>query len=242
MAVLLVACLLPRAAHAGRSFYGWFYGTEVLPERAVELQTWVLEENDKYDTHEKETSLWTGPAIGVTDQLELTLPLEMEWIDNGTRTFFTFRRYGLEARYRFAPQDAVEAPPIVPLIRLAAKRDVSQRDVVRVEADATVSYDVEAVQVVADLGFVGELAPTRTPSEAHTELRPAVGVSVRATHELRLGGELYSELSLDSKKESWAAVGPNLSWTHGRFWVSGAFGIGIYHMRTAPRVMWGIAF
>ena len=34
-AVVLVACLVPRAAHAGRDFYGWLYGTEVVPERGV---------------------------------------------------------------------------------------------------------------------------------------------------------------------------------------------------------------
>ncbi len=62
------------------------------------------------------------------------------------------------------------------------------------------------------------------------------------TSELRLGGEIYSELSLDTQSDSWAAIGPNLSWTHGRFWLSGAFGIGLYHVQTAPRVMWGIAF
>lgn len=240
--VLLLVCAAPRAAHAGRSFYGWLYGTEVTPERGVELQTWILEENDKHGSHEKETSLWVGPVIGVTDQLELGLPIEMEWVTNDARTAFTFRRYGIEARYRFASPDETPASPIVPVIRFGAKRDVSVRDVVRLEAEATVSYDIQAVQIVADLGFVGEVAPTRTQRDTHTELRPGLGVSVRAIGGLRVGGELYSELSLDSREESWAAIGPNLSWTHGRFWLSGAFGIGIYHMRTAPRVMWGIAF
>jgi hypothetical protein len=239
MAFLLVVCVLPRAAHAGRSFYGWFYGTEVVPERGVELQTWVLEENDKYGTQARETSLWWGVVVGVTDQLELTLPLELEWrADDMDKTTFTFRRFGIEARYRLAPQDAVEAPPIVPLIRVAAKRDVSVRDLLRLEGDGVVSYDAGPVNAVVDLGAIAEIAPGST----HSEVRPSAGISFRATSELRVGAEVYSELSLDAKKESWAVVGPNLAWTHGRFWFSGAFGIGVYHVRTAPRVMWGIAF
>ena len=39
-----------------------------------------------------------------------------------------------------------------------------------------------------------------------------------------------------------AAVGPNLAWSHGRTWLSAAYGIGIYHIRDAPKLNWGIAF
>jgi len=60
--------------------------------------------------------------------------------------------------------------------------------------------------------------------------------------DLRVGAEVYSELSLDSKKESWVVVGPNAAWTQGRFWLSASFGIGVYQIETAPRVQWGIMF
>jgi len=239
MAALLVACLLPRTAHAGRSFYGWLYGTEVMPERGVELQTWIVEENDKYATNVKEDSLWVGPVVGITDQLELSLPLELEWTAaDMTAPSFTFRRFGIEARYRLASQDPAEATALVPLVRVAVKRDVTLRDDVRLEADGVMSYDAGAVNVLVDIGFVSDVQSGNT----HSELRPGAGLSIRAGSELRVGVEAYSELSLDARRESWALVGPDLSWTHGRFWVSGAFGFGIYHVRTAPRVMWGIAF
>ena len=45
LALLIAASVLPRSAHAGRSFYGWLYGTEVMPERGAEIQTWITEEN-----------------------------------------------------------------------------------------------------------------------------------------------------------------------------------------------------
>ena len=236
--VLLAACLVPRTAYAGRSFYGWLYGTEVLPERGVELQTWILEANDKYGTHSKESSIWWGPLIGVTDQLELSLPIEMEWTTDDTRTRFTFRRFGIEAHYRMASSDPADAPAFVPLVRVAVKRDVSVRDDVRFEGDAVASYETGPVHMMVDVGFVTDIAP----GVRHTEVRPAAGVSVRVAGDFRVGAEMYSELSLDSRGESWAAVGPDVAWTHGRFWLSAAFGIGVYHIRTAPRVMWGIAF
>jgi hypothetical protein len=245
LAVLVFACVLPRAAHAGRSFYGWLYGTEVVPERGVELQTWVQDENDKYSTRNKETWLAWGPLVGVTDQLELGLPVELEWADVITpgmpvteRVSFTFKRFGIEARYRLASPDPVDASPLVPLVRVAVKRDVTARSDVRLEGDAVVSYQAGSVQALVDLGFAGDISS----SSSHLELHPGAGISVLATGELRVGAEIYTELSLDSRSESWATAGPDLSWTHGRFWFSGAFGIGLYHVQAAPRVIWGIAF
>ena len=245
LALVLFACVLPRTAHAGRTFYGWLYGTEVVPERGVELQTWIQDENDKYSSRNKETWLAWGPQVGITDELELGLPVELEWSDvpvtgdmAGRRTSFTFKRFGVEARYRLAPPDPVEAPALVPLVRLAVKRDVTARSNVRLEGDAVLSYQAGGLQVVADIGFTGDLAS----SASHLELHPGVGVSALATGELRVGAEIYSELSLDTRSESWAMVGPDLSWTHGRFWVSGAFGIGLYRVQVAPRVIWGIGF
>jgi hypothetical protein len=245
LALVFLACVLPRTAHAGRTYYGWLYGTEVVPERGVELQTWVQDENDKYSSRNKETWLAWGPLIGITDELELGLPVELEWADvpmsdsmPGRRVSFTFKRFGIEARYRLAPPDPVEAPALVPLVRVAVKRDVTARSNVRVEGDAVVSYQAGTLQLLADIGFTGDLAS----SASHLELHPGVGVSVAATSELRVGAEIYSELSLDTRAESWAVAGPDLSWTHGRFWVSGAFGIGLYRVQVAPRVIWGIAF
>jgi|KBSMisStaDraftv2_1062788.scaffolds.fasta_scaffold550340_2 hypothetical protein len=245
LALVLLACVVPRTAHAGRTYYGWLYGTEVVPERGVELQTWVQDESDKYSSRNKETWLAWGPLVGITDELELGLPVELEWADvplpdnmPGRRVSFTFKRFGIEARYRLASPDPVEAPALVPLVRVAVKRDVTARSTVRVEGDAVVSYQSGTLQVVADIGFTGDLAS----SESHLELHPGVGVSVAATGELRVGAEVYSELSLDTRSESWAVAGPDLSWTHGRFWVSGAFGIGLYRVQVAPRVIWGIGF
>jgi hypothetical protein len=242
LAVLLAACLLPRTADAGRTFYGWLYGTEVMPERGTELQTWILDESGKYGPSNKETWLWWGPLIGITDQLELALPIELEWssidVNDVIKTSFTFKRFGVEARYRLASPDPAEAPRLVPLLRLAAKRDVIVRDSLRVEGDAVVSYDLGPFNALVDLGFVADVAT----SARHSELRPGGGVSIQVATGLRLGAEAYSELSLDARGESWAVVGPNMAWSHGRFWLSGMFGIGIYHVRTAPRVMWGVAF
>ena len=240
--MIALACVCaPAIAHAGRTPYGWLFGTEVLPERGAEVITWIDEQNDRSpnDIHWTRWG-WSG-LVGVTDQLMLGLPIELLWRDNAsTEPSFTWQRYGLEARYRFVSQDPVDAPPFAPLARVAVYRDILARDQVNVEADLVASTTTESgsVMVLADVGFSGHFGKDAT----HTEVRPGLGVSFRAVGDLRVGAEVYSELSLDSKKESWVVVGPNAAWTQGRFWLSASFGIGVYQIETAPRVQWGIMF
>lgn len=232
---LTIVCLWSPRAHAGRSFFGWLLGTEVTPARGVELQTWMFEENGKQG-NVKQASLWWGPLIGVTDQLELALPIEMGRVgSDASPAVFSLRRYGVEARYRLVPQGA-DAPALVPLVRVAVKRDVVARDDLHLEADLVVSFETGRVQLLADAGATVDITPGRRQFELH----PGAGVSVAATDELRVGAEAYAELEVNG--EAWAIAGPNLSWTHGRFWLTAMYGFGVHHIDNAPRVVWGIAF
>jgi len=238
-AIAAAAIAVPGTARAGVSPFGWLYGTDVIPERGAEIQTWIWEENGKeLPANRRETWLGWGAVIGVTDRLELALPVELLWREaGGGAPSFTLRRFGAEARYRFVSQDPVNAPALAPLVRVAVVRDVSVRDRVHAEADLVASYRAGRVQAGVDLGVRGDIGRT-----SHYELHPGVGVSIEVTCELRLGAEAHAELSLDDETTSWAAVGPSLAWTHGRFWLSGTFGIGVYQITAAPRLVWGILF
>lgn len=223
------------AAHAGRTNFGWLYGNEVLPERGVELQTWTWEENRD---HDKSTSFLWAPFLGITDQLEIGLPVTAKWFDVPAHGF-TIDTYGLEARYRFVTQDPVDKPDFAPLARVAVKRDVLLRSGTIVEADLVGAYDSGPLQILADAGFYTELS---RDVANEVELRPGAGVSVEVWDELRLGAEGYGEFEMTGAKEKWFAVGPNLAYTHGRMWISAAYGIGVTGIQTAPRFQWGILF
>ncbi len=245
LALLALILCAPRVASAGRTFYGWLYGTETLPERGAELSSWIQEENHLADEpnpgdHLTESRWWVGPLIGINDQLELAIPLEIAWdkADSDMNGHTSFDRYGAELRYRFVTSDPVDAPPLVPLLRVAVKRSVTERDLTIPEADIVVSYQQGIVHVLADLGGYAELSSGST----HFEVHPGAGVSIAALGDLRFGAEVHAELSLDNNAGSWAVVGPNFAWSHGRFWISGMYGIGIYGIRDAPKVQWGIAF
>jgi hypothetical protein len=225
---------LTSTAHAGRTFYGWLYGTEVLPERGVELQTWVSEENYDYSHL---TSWWIAPIVGITDQLELALPIESVWIRNQTMEDFTLANFGIEARYRLVSSDPVDAPALVPLVRVGVKRVVEDRDHVQPEADVVVSYQSGRVHALVDVGMVAVLGP----GTHSVWLRPGNGTSIQVIDDLRFGAEVFGSWSLDTST-SWWAIGPNMAWTHGRFWLSASFGIGFHGINTAPRAVWGILF
>lgn len=235
----LVAIALPATAVAGRSYYGWLYGTEVLPERGAEVMSWVAEENDlSQENHASETRWWIAPLVGVTDQLELALPVEIAWDRSDTEGgHTTLDRYGIEARYRLVTQDPVDAPAFVPLVRVAVKRLVTARDTAAPEADLVMSYQAGRLHVLVDLGGYGEISS----SARHFEVRPGAGVSIQVVRDLRLGAEFHGEFTLDDGG-SWAVVGPNLAWSHGRTWFSATYGIGVLGIRDAPKAQWGIAF
>lgn len=239
--IALAVVLAPAAASAGRTQYGWLFGTEVMPERGAELQTWVTEENGVEGTNLHNTIWGVQALIGITDQLELALPVDLIWFDSdATDPRFTWKSYGVEARYRFVSSDPVDAPPFAPLARVAVKRDVVKRDTVVAEANFVASTTTPSGSVAAlvDLGVVGRI----TRDEAKFELRPGIGVSISVYGDFRLGAEVFAHISLDEAADRWVAAGPNLAWSHGRSWVSAAMGIGLYQIKTAPALNWGIMF
>jgi hypothetical protein len=234
----------PRVADAGRTNYGWLYGDEVLPKRGVEIQTWVYERNGRIDDTVRETLMWWGALVGVTDQLELVFPSEWIWreiegIDGAT---FTLEKFGVEARYRFNKLDLENPDGVAPLFRIAAKRDVTARGTTIGEADFVLGYRKKRFHAQLDLGITTRI----DKDETKVELRPGAGIAIAVKDELRFGAEVYGEIFVDSddqvKKQSWLGVGPNISWTYGRFWLSASFLIGVYQIETAPRLIWGILF
>ncbi len=77
----------------------------------------------------------------------------------------------------------------------------------------------------------------------HVEAFPGLGMSVRVVDTLRVGAEAHVDWAIDANEggHTWGTAGPNVSYTLGRFWVTGMYGIGVYGIHSAPRVVWGVA-
>lgn len=242
MAAALLA-LAAGTAQAGRSGFAWFFDTEVVPERGVELETWIIDENGLGDRNVDTTRLLWQPVVGVTDRLELALPVEVDYIELddpmiGGRT--QLAHYGAELRWRLASPDPVEAGPVVPLVRFAARRMATARERVRAEGDLVVSAALGTCwRAVVDIGALGE---TGTGDDTFA-FRPGAGINALVVGELRLGVEAFASFRVDDDGSTdWMVVGPNLAWTHGRFWLAANFGVGLFGIDTAPRINWAVAF
>jgi hypothetical protein len=233
---LLLLCAAS-SAEAGRTRFGWLYDSETLPVRVVEIESWVQEEDGKGG--EDETLLWFAPILGLTNRIELAFPVEWTLTETATTSDARFERYGAELRVRLNEPDPVEAGPFGALVRVAVKRIAAEHERFRFEGDAVVSWEEGPVRLAVDMGTVVE----STSSDQSLELKPAVGVSVRAVGELRLGAEGVAELHPGTNDEiDWVAVGPNFAFVHGRMWLSGAFLVGVQHIDFVPRFNWAVQF
>ncbi|HEY5948840.1 MAG TPA: hypothetical protein VIV40_25290 [Kofleriaceae bacterium] len=230
-AAVLVSYAVP--AHAGRTHFAWLYGSEVIPERGVEVENWILEENKKGDAKTDETSFWWGPVVALTQHLEFAISAEAADETSGV----SFTRWGAEARYRLQSPDPIDAGPFSTLFRVGAKRLIHDRAGVRGEADMVASYAAGRAIVSVDLGGIFQ----HTPSEDEIEFRPGAGISVRVVEDFRLGVETYAELIAKGEGTSWFVIGPTASLTHGRFWGAATLGIGVFGIRDAPRLTFGVA-
>jgi hypothetical protein len=232
---LIVVVALANPAEAGRTVYGWLPATETVPDGALAIESSVFERDDLGDTHERADVLVLAPVIGVSDRLELALPIELASItatDVAPGVYFT--RLGIEGRYRFAERDA----SLVPLVRAAVFRDTVIRTGVRIEAEVGVTYQRDRLHVELAAGIASDF----NIGHFHNEYRLGAGASFRVRRCLRLGGELHAEVTRDSIGTTWAALGPTLAWSHRRFWLSGALDLGIHNITAAPRLSWGMAW
>jgi hypothetical protein len=229
----------PHQARAGRTHFGWLYGSELIAESGVELETWIVEENKKGETKKDETSFWWGPVVALSAHLEMAVSMEAAHEnDHVAPASDRFTRWGADLRYRPQSPDIIDAGPVATLFRIGVKRIIDERAGIRGEADMVVSYQQGAVFVALDLGAV----LTHLPTQTTVELRPGAGVSIRTIDDLRLGAELYGELPLnDDSSTRWLVVGPTVSYTRGRFWGAATYGVGLFGLRDAPRITFGLA-
>ncbi len=229
MRLVYLALLVASPASAGRTLYGWLPQTDTLPDGAMELQTSLYEHDNLGPYHERATFLAWTPAVALRPCLELAFPIELATITaDDAMPWSGVSRYGAELRYRFLPR----SQPLHAVARFGLSRNVEIQSQVRTEAGIAASYDLDRVQIAASLGGVLDI----NFGHLHEELRPGIGASARVVEQLRLGAELYAQLSRDDTVPSWAVIGPDVAWSRGRFWLSGAFGIGVKNVTAAPRL------
>ncbi len=242
VAVLLATVLVAAPAEAGRRPWIWVWDTEVLHEREVEIEQWIWEMN----LGAKQSAwLWWAPVVGLTDTLELAVPVEASWwwlpseADGDKWQASTqFETWGLSLRWRLAENDPDEAGDWVPLVRLAIKKLMGGRKPQwQFEGNVVVSNDTGALHSTLDLGF---FYATRGAQWATYAFGMAYGIN----DAIRLGGEVFGEIGLSEERKTFTMVGPDLGFTHGRTWITIGCLIGVTDKaaRYMPRLIWAIKF
>jgi hypothetical protein len=241
VAVALLLVLLSARTEAGRRRFGWSYDTETVPQRGVELETWVTEQTGALPW----AALRWMTVFGLTDELELAIPVELVWRDppGDVPARTAFETWGLEARWRLAPADPVEAGPFVTLLRLGVNRRVIDRKTVEVEGNVVFSLALECPRLYAVLDLGGRL--TRAEDDTNLTGNVGAGLAFAVLEDLRLGAEAIVEhQALVDEGRTWVGAGPTLSLTHGRMWLVATLPVGLNDEAPnfLPRVLWAIAF
>lgn len=234
---MVVACgaLWPSTALAGRRPFIWAYDTEVLPERGVELENWVTDR--AYRNAGDITSIWTAPVVGISDRLELALPFL--WSQGQVKSSSQIDWYGAELRWRLRSPDPVEARGWAPLVRLAAHKSMNDRGNLTLEGDAVFGWDIlPELHGVLDLGAVGDVQGKAL------QLNGSLGLSYAVTSDIRLGAEAFAFRFSTAGSPLRLLAGPNVGWTHGRFWLTAGYLAGLTDASATSmlRAMWAIAF
>ena len=219
-----------------------------MPERGAEIQTLVTEENDQGPiprrAKDHNTTWWVAPSIGITDQLELALPVEFAWDRVDARNAaHDVLSYGVELQYRFVTADPG---------RRARLRPRDPRDA------SSASWSARAMRWVPEVDLIGVVRdrhrpcgrrPRRRrrrsrPTRSTSRRMPGAGVSIETVADLRFGAEVLRRDRARRRRRrrlGSASVRTSRGATAGAG-CRRAYGIGVYQIRDAPKLIWGIAF
>ena len=224
-------------AHAGARPYAFTQGADALPPDEIELESWFSAQTFRGDEG-TDWDWWLGPVVGVTDRLEVGLfaifaqpagePLELfELRLQATVSFVDKGTWPVDVRVR--------AEYGLPVGRLSHTLWLL----------AIGSRDLGAVNLTANLGvWLAFDLPRGGGERADTWFFDyALGASVEALRGLRVGGELFGDVTFSDPGAGHFA-GPAAGYGRGRFWLSGAYGFGLNDASASRygRLVLGIAF
>lgn len=247
---IMVACLIgltwASPAQAGRRPFIWTYDTEIVPKGDIELEQWLWARSRAPAFPERPSTywIWWAPILGLSQHLELALPFQVR----ANRTATELESFEADFRYRLFPRGDDRA--FQPLVRAVWHQAIRTANPSRLDLDLVGSYQLEGgLRAVIDLGAqVGIPALRGSDSPVRILGTYSVGVSYPViADELQLSLESFGEFPLRGmEQDPHVFVGPSLSWTFGRVWVTAGTLAGVTGLfpetpRFMPRLIWAVA-
>jgi hypothetical protein len=257
-------------ASADRTSHLFIDETQTLPEGDVELENWFWVEGQIPSNKYVYVSdwVWLGPTVGITPQLEMSLPLVIVATSQQT----VLNSISLVARYRFLPREQDDG--FQPLLRVEYQQPLSNYIYAAPYSTCpfyvtpgtyTCSYytapqlkvlfaltygSLKSVRATLNVGGQFGLPFLQSSSEASFSIlgTAGLGISIPLGSEFRVAAELDGQVPLSGRPPAPPMAqlffGPSVAWSRGQIWVTfgSLFGLTNNSNRFVPKVLWGITF
>ncbi|MFZ5470210.1 MAG: hypothetical protein ACOZIN_12315 [Myxococcota bacterium] len=239
LAVLLLA---PGSVAAGVRPYAFTYGTDILPDSMIELETWVdFKGPNLKRSRGTRWDFWVGPVMGFNENLEIGF---YALVRQEPKSFASdvaplqLNSLRLQVSYLLAPKGSWPVDvKLLGEIAAPAYRGKSTEGWLT----AIVSRDFGKLNLTLNAGWWADFDFDGVPSNFYSE-NPVIHWQhnmIAASYELpfgvRLGGEFFGEFRFASGGCSRVGtgvcrtsrpyyLGPSVGYAKGQMWVSGALG------------------
>jgi len=219
-------------SYADRRSYVWTYEYKTMPKGMAEVEYYMTTELPDTDKSKVSTwKHWLELEYGITDHWDVSMYQQFKQSNTETSDKFEYDGFKLRTRYRIAEKNKL---PIDTLLYLEYIRNDNLAKPNVLEGKLVLAKDIEKFNVAYNQILKQEL-----DSDGETEHEYATGISYEFLPALKLGIESKGNYS----KEKYA-VGPTLSLTTDRFWVSAGavFGVNGKTDDLQTRMIVGIPF
>jgi hypothetical protein len=237
---------------AGRTNHLFLDESQTLPEGDVELENWFWVQGQVPNIPGLYVSDWVslGPTVGISSQLELSLPLTLV----ATPAQTVLNSISLVARYRFVPREQDQG--FQPLLRVEYQQPLSNYDAYtpayvkacqKYNGYSTASLyecseypfppelkvlfaltygSLSSVRATVNVGAQFGLPFLQSSSTASFSVlgTAGLGISVPLGTEFRVAAELDGQLPLTgvptAPNTAQLFLGPSVAWTRGQIWVT----------------------
>jgi predicted porin len=219
-------------SYADRRSYVWTYEYQTMPKGMWELEyyfTSIVPHLEKSNINTLKQ--WLELEYGITNHWDVAM-YQMYKINNKeSETDSEYDGFKIRTRYRFARKGKLIVDPLL-YLEYIRNPDLHKPNVI--EAKLVLAKDFGDINISYNQIFERDLE-----NRGKTEPEYAVGLSYRVTPALRLGIESKGSYS---KRET--AVGPTLSWSRRKLWVSlgAAWGVNRRTDDLQARMIVGIPF
>ena len=195
-------------SYADRRSYVWTYEYKTMPKGMAEVEYYMTTELP--DTGKSQVNTWKHwleLEYGITDHWDVSMYQQFKQSNSEKSDKFEYDGFKLRTRYRIAEKNKL---PIDTLLYLEYIRNDNLEKPNVLEGKIVLAKDIEKFNVAYNQILKQEL-----DSDGVTEHEYATGISYEFLPSLKLGMESKGNYSKDKY-----AVGPTLSLTTDRFWVS----------------------